>query len=143
MNRSTLCAEREAQAGLIPDCRIREPSGFPRPKLRTCYLHLFPKLPNERVFAIQNSPIASVLIFEDSGLGVPIFVQIAIAIEMIVTQIQMNRDLRFEPLDGFKPELDTSTTARWTSRPIASTSRGAEISADEGLYAGVRANLSD
>ena len=57
-----------------------------------------------RIVAIDYRPIVRTLIFKNSRLEPSVLFQIAIAVKMVVGQVQVNSDLRSEALDPFELE---------------------------------------
>src|SRR5271166_5279583 len=71
--------------------------------------HVIGELPDVGIVAIQNRVIGSILVFEQSGLRASIVVEIFIAVEVIVTEIEMHTRVRpkvFDPLELKTRHLD-------------------------------------
>ena len=95
--------------------------------------HVPGELPDVRVVAIENRPIGGILIFEQARFSVAVFVEIAIAIEVIVGKIEMDADVRLNFLDQFELIARHLDHRDFDSRPRRLDQRRAEIAADESV----------
>ena len=90
------------------------------------------EFPDIRIFAIQNRVVRGLLILEQARLCAPVVLEIFVAIEMIVGEIEMHAGARLEFLDPLELEarhLDDRDVPFAIDRV---DQRRAEVAADEG-----------
>ena len=86
-----------------------------------------------RIVAIENRPVVAVLVLEQPRLGAAVFVEIAIAIEMVVGEVEMDADVRLEVLDAFELVARDLDHRRVEFALGRLDQRRAEIAADENV----------
>src|SRR5262249_18275817 len=92
---------------------------------------LAPQAPHPRVVAVENRPISAILVAEQLRFGASVFVEVAIAIEMVLGKVEVDANVRFELLDTFELKTGHFDDRRVESASGRLAQRRPQVAADE------------
>ena len=99
--------------------------------------------PHPRIVAIQNRPVVAVLHAEQTRLGAAVLVEILVAIEMVLGEVEMYADVRLEALGALELVARDLGHHRVEFAPGRLDQRRAEIAADENAPSRGLENFAD